>query len=146
MVGGSPVVNLVKHFMIVIYNSRVVCLGKCPYYHCRVVIYACKMFIRLATGLVVMGGDSCSKGHEFESLRQILDGHYFTLICCKNCIVWLKRPKITEKEAGVGPFFKKMIRWSMMIEQTSFIRAGFTFCCFHRIRTNIGKHFTLTKF
>ena len=107
MVGGSPVVNLVKHFMIVIYNSRVVCLGKCPYYHCRVVIYACKMFIRLATGLVVMGGDSCSKGHEFESQRQILDGHYFTLICCKNCIVWLKRPKITEKEAGVGPFFKK---------------------------------------
>ena len=107
MVGGSPVVNLIKHFMIVIYNSRAIWLGKCPYYHCRVVIYACKMFIRLATGLVVMGGDSCSKGHEFESLRQILDGHYFTLICCKNCIVWLKRPKITEKEAGVGPFFKK---------------------------------------
>ena len=107
MVGGSPVVKLEKHFMIVIYNSRVVCLGKCPYYHCGVVIYACKMFIRLATGLVVMGGDSCSKGHAFESQRQILDGHYFTLICCKNCIVWLKRPKKTEKEAGVGPFFKK---------------------------------------
>ena len=33
--------------------------------------------------------------------------HFFTLICCKNCIVCLKRPKINEKEAEVGPFFKK---------------------------------------
>ena len=29
--------------------------------------------------------------------------HFFTLICCKNCIVCLKRPKINEKEAEVGP-------------------------------------------
>ena len=29
----------------------------------------------------------------------------FTLICCKNCVVCLKRLKINEKEAGVGPFF-----------------------------------------
>ena len=27
-------------------------------------------------GLVVMGGDSCSKGCEFESLHRILDGHF----------------------------------------------------------------------
>ena len=34
----------------------------------------------------------------------ILDGHFFALICCKNCIdVCLKRLKINEKEAGVGP-------------------------------------------
>ena len=33
-------------------------------------------------------------------------GHFFTLICCKNCIVCLKKPKINEKEAGVGPFLK----------------------------------------
>ena len=32
---------------------------------------------------------------------------FFTLICCKNCIVCLKRPKINEKEAGVGPFLKR---------------------------------------
>ena len=32
---------------------------------------------------------------------------FFTLICYKNCIVGLKRPQINEKEAGVGPFFKK---------------------------------------
>ena len=31
-------------------------------------------------GLVVMGGDSCSKGHEFESRHCILDGHFFTYI------------------------------------------------------------------
>ena len=58
-------------------------------------------------GLVVMGVDSRSKGRGFESQRRILDGHFFTLICCKNCIVCLKRPKINKKEAGVGPNFKK---------------------------------------
>ena len=31
----------------------------------------------------------------------------FTFICCKNCNdVCLKRPKINEKEAGVGPCLK----------------------------------------
>ena len=43
-------------------------------------------------GLVVMVGDSCSKGREFESWH-ILDGHFFTFICCKNCNVCLKRQK-----------------------------------------------------
>ena len=58
-------------------------------------------------GLVVMGGDSRYKGRGFESRCCMLDGHdIFTLICCKNCIVCLKRPKINEKEAGVGPFKK----------------------------------------
>jgi len=40
----------------------------------------------------------------------------FTFICCKNCNdVCLKRPKINEKEAGVGPFFfkkNKDIAWA----------------------------------
>ena len=36
-------------------------------------------------GLVVMGGDSCTKGRGFESLHRILDGQFFTDICCKNC-------------------------------------------------------------
>ena len=35
-------------------------------------------------GLVVKGGDSCSKGHGFDSQKRILNGHCFT--CCKNCI------------------------------------------------------------
>ena len=34
------------------------------------------------------------------------DMTFFTLICCKNCIVCFKRPKINKKEAGVGPFKK----------------------------------------
>ena len=34
-------------------------------------------------------------------------GTIFWLVCCKGCIdVCLKRPKINEKEAGVGPFLK----------------------------------------
>ena len=57
---------------------------------------------------MVMGRDSRSEGRRFESRHQILDGHFFTYICCKNCNdVCLKRPKINEKEARVGPFFFK---------------------------------------
>ena len=58
-------------------------------------------------GLVVMGDDSCLKGRGFESQRHILDGHFFTLICCKKCIACLKRPKTNRKQPGVGLFFKK---------------------------------------
>ena len=58
---------------------------------------------------MVMGDDSCSKGRGFESRRRILDGHFFTFICCKNCNVCLKRPKINEKEAGVGPILTKKL-------------------------------------
>ena len=54
-------------------------------YNTRIVIYEHKMFIRLPTGLVVKGGDSCSKGRELESQRQILDVNSFTFVCCKNC-------------------------------------------------------------
>ena len=58
-------------------------------------------------GLVVKGRDSHTEGCGFESRHHILDGHFSTCICCKNCNdVCLKRPKINEKEAGVGPFFK----------------------------------------
>ena len=56
---------------------------------------------------MVMGDDSCSKGRGFQSQHHILDGHFFTLICCKNCNDFcLKRPKINKKDAGVGPFLK----------------------------------------
>ena len=56
---------------------------------------------------MVMGRDSHLEGCGFESRHRILDGHFFTYICCKNCNVCLKRPKINEIEAGVGPFLKK---------------------------------------
>ena len=55
---------------------------------------------------MVMGDNSCLRGRGFESQCRILGGHFFTLICCKNCIVSLKRPKIKEKETGFGPFLK----------------------------------------
>ena len=49
------------------------------------------------------------RGCGFESWQVILDGIFFRLICCKLCIVCLKRPKTNEKEAVVGPFFKKIL-------------------------------------
>ena len=58
-------------------------------------------------GLVVMGRDSRSEGRGFESRHRILDGHFFTCICCKNCNVCLKRPKIKEKRLGLAHFFIK---------------------------------------
>ena len=61
-------------------------------------------------GPAVMGDDSCSRGRGFESQLWILDGHLFTLICCKNCFdVCLKRPKINEKRPGMAHFFKKKL-------------------------------------
>ena len=42
-------VSLIKHFTIITYDPRVIWLENCPYYDSRVVIYASKMFIILAT-------------------------------------------------------------------------------------------------
>ena len=54
---------------------------------------------------MVMGGDSCSEGWGFKFQHRILDGHFFTLICCKTVLMFVsKRRKINEKEAGDGPF------------------------------------------
>ena len=36
---------------------------------------------------MVMGRDSCSEGHGFESLHRILDGHFFTYIFVVQIIV-----------------------------------------------------------
>ena len=33
---------------------------------------------------MVMGGDSCYKGREFESWHRILDGHFITYLFVKN--------------------------------------------------------------
>ena len=57
-----------------------------------------------------------SEGCVFESWRPILDEHFFTFICCKNCNVCLKKTKINEKEAGVGPFLKKNIKHMFSIK------------------------------
>ena len=55
-------------------------------------------------GLVVMGGDSISECRGFESQYRILNGHFFPLICCKNCNVYLK----DEKEAGMAQLKKEI--------------------------------------
>ena len=61
-------------------------------------------------GLVVMGGDSCSKGCGFESRHRIrMDGHFFTYICCKNCNdACLKSLKIKGKSGRGWPIYKKL--------------------------------------
>ena len=70
---------------------------------------------------MVMGDDSCSRGPGFKFLRRILDGHFFTLICSKNCTVCLERPKINEKEAGVSPFLKKNLTSFWAIAERRFL-------------------------
>ena len=56
---------------------------------------------------MVMGDDSCLKGRGFESRRRILDGHFFTFICCKNCNVCLKKTKNKQKRGRGWPNLKK---------------------------------------
>ena len=53
-------------------------------------------------GLVVMGDNSCLKGHGFKSWCHILDGHFFTLIYYKNCIVCFKKTKNKQKKVGLA--------------------------------------------
>ena len=68
-------------------------------------------YIKLKTsGLVVLGGDSCSKGCGLESRRRILDGHeIFSHWFVVNIVLFVwKRPKINEKEAGTAHFLKRL--------------------------------------
>ena len=66
--------------------------------------------------LIGHGREPWSSGYErrltFQRLRVLIAAPYtgwtfFTLICCKNCIVCLRKLKLNEKEAGVGLFFWK---------------------------------------
>ena len=52
---------------------------------------------------VVMGDDSCSRGRGFKSRHRKLDGHFLHLFVVEIVLCVWKRPKINEKEAGVGP-------------------------------------------
>ena len=57
--------------------------------------------MKVNPGLVVMGGGSCLRGHEFESQSQKLDESFYTSIFCKIVPYWsLKQQKMNEKEAG----------------------------------------------
>ena len=44
------------------------------------------------------------RGRGFNSRGHLLDGNFFTLICCKDCNVCLKSPKLNKKEAGLAHF------------------------------------------
>ena len=52
-----------------------------------------------------MGGDLCPEGCGFESQHCILDGHYFTFVCCKKIVMIVSKDG---KEDGDGPFKKVM--------------------------------------
>ena len=38
---------------------------------------------------MVMGGESRSEGRGFESRCRMLDGHFFTFICCKIVLMFV---------------------------------------------------------
>ena len=76
-----------------------------------------KMSFGRAPGLMVMGGDSCSEGCGFESQHHVLDGHFFTNICCKNCNDdCLKRPKINDERGRGWPILKN-VDWAVVVVQ-----------------------------
>ena len=57
---------------------------------------------------MVMGDKSICRGCGFESQYRILDGNdVFHIDLLKNCVVCLKKTKNKQKEAEVGPSFKK---------------------------------------
>ena len=59
---------------------------------------------------MVMGEDSSPELSGVESQHSILDGHFFTYICYKNCNVCLKRQKQTKKRPGVANFQNSLPR------------------------------------
>ena len=58
---------------------------------------------------MVIGGDSCSKGRGFTSQHCILNGTFFTFICCKNCNVCCKRWTQTKKRPGIAHLKDSML-------------------------------------
>ena len=66
-------------------------------------------------GLVVMGGDSCTEGHGFDSQHCVLDGHFSQMFGCKNCNVDLKNMKLNKIEACDGQFLNKKTQKSLFI-------------------------------
>ena len=109
-------------------------------------------------GLVVMGGDSCPKGRGFESRHRILEGHFFTYICCKNCngVCFKKTKNNWFKRLGLAHFFfiKRRVFFFFNLTPTlllAFISLGVTSASFepspqHASQSNeeiASKHFTV---
>ena len=70
-------------------------------------------------GLVVMGRDSCSKDSGFKSQHCMLDGHFFTYICCKNrnVFVWKDENK-RRRGRGWQTFLKNSPKIMFEIESS----------------------------
>ena len=79
-------------------------------------------------GLLVMGGDSHSKGRGFESRHCILDGHFFTYICCKNLKCLFEKTENERKRGRGWPvFFKKkllILRAMLKSNLSVFLKGG----------------------
>ena len=60
---------------------------------------------------MVMGRGSRSKGCRFESRHGILDGHFFTYYCCKNCNVCLNK----RKKVRGGPIILKVSLFNLFV-------------------------------
>ena len=60
----------------------------------------------VSPGLVVMGGDSCSKGREFESGHHIMDGHFSHLFVVK-IVMFVWRNETKWKRGQGWPILKK---------------------------------------
>ena len=57
-------------------------------------------------GLMLMGGDSCSKGCEFKSWHNILDGHFLhTYIFVVKFVMCVWKDENKWKRGRVSPFF-----------------------------------------
>ena len=64
--------------------------------------------IKIICVLMVREWDSCSDGRGFISQHRILDGHFSTLICYKNCFdVCLKKTETKRKRSRGWPIFLK---------------------------------------
>ena len=73
---------------------------------------------------MVIGQDSCTDSCGFEFQHHILDGHFITSICCKNCNVFFEKTKIKNKEAGDGPLnifthFEVNEKWINIFDRSS---------------------------
>ena len=87
-------------------------------------------------GLVVMGGDSCSKGRGFESRRRILDGHnIFSHIFVVKIVMFVWRDKNKWKRGREWPiFFIKKLSW-VVSQRISVEKCSFQLCLIWELGT-----------
>ena len=104
-------------------------IKQCNFYHIK-----CFALWWKSPGPMLMGGDSCLRGHEFESQHRILDEPLLTFVV--KLFLYLKRPKTNKKSPGMFDFknvshmettflqpttlvsqFNKIFRWLILTEQ-----------------------------